>query len=412
MRAPATRATTDCALAIGVHGEPPTLLLSIYARTRQRLPVPRSEERLHGGKLAVSHEKSDILSPVKTRLAEASRREEEVCQLREADSQRRAELRLLQRPAACTRFLRRRRASGRGRARAKQVGDPRRHLGVGRPVRRGAGQPRRAHAGRAAHRRPRAPRDDEAPKETKDTNGSRRSSATRGGAGRRTPPSRAARAARAKPTASRGPSERRRAKSRRGRPGKCSAARSWASGGAFMILLFLLPWHGATSWQLLETLSGADFVRQLFYLAGGLVLVATAMLPLPFAFRAGVGAGVAALPVLLGARGVLDGWRGVVAALAVVGLPATHLLRSRASRRWPARASPRQAGRGAPARPQRRRQRRHSGTYPARQRQDGGGHQHQAASNTQLAHRRWRPRASPAAARKWRHAAAAGTTES
>jgi hypothetical protein len=108
-------------------------------------------------------------------------------------------------------------------------------------------------------------------------------------------------------------------------------------GGAFMMLLFLLPWHGASSWQLLETLSGADFVRQLFYLAGGLVLLATAVLPLPFLFRAGIGASVAVLPVLLGARGVLDGWRGVVAALAVVGLPATHLLRSRAQKSSAAR---------------------------------------------------------------------------
>jgi hypothetical protein len=108
-------------------------------------------------------------------------------------------------------------------------------------------------------------------------------------------------------------------------------------GGAFMILLFLLPWHGASSWQLLETLSGADFVRQLFYLSGGIILLATAVLPLPFTFRAAVGAGVAALPVVLGARGVLDGWRGVVAALAVVGLPATHLMRSRAQRSGAAR---------------------------------------------------------------------------
>ena len=99
-------------------------------------------------------------------------------------------------------------------------------------------------------------------------------------------------------------------------------------GGGFMILLFLLPWHGASSWQLLETLAGADFVRQLFYLAGGIVLLATAILPLPFAFRAAVGAGVAALPVLLGAHGVLDGWAAVFAALAIVGLPALHLART------------------------------------------------------------------------------------
>jgi hypothetical protein len=54
------------------------------------------------------------------------------------------------------------------------------------------------------------------------------------------------------------------------------------------------------------------------------------VLPLPFVFRAAVGASVAAMPVILGAGGVIDGWRGLVAALAILGLPATHLLRSRA----------------------------------------------------------------------------------
>ena len=101
-------------------------------------------------------------------------------------------------------------------------------------------------------------------------------------------------------------------------------------GGALLIVLFFCPWHGVSSWQLLETLAGADFVRQLFYLTGGIVLVACALLPLPFVFRAAVGTGIAAMPVVLGAHGVIDGWRGVVAALAILGLPATHLLRSRA----------------------------------------------------------------------------------
>lgn len=99
-------------------------------------------------------------------------------------------------------------------------------------------------------------------------------------------------------------------------------------GGAVLIAVFCVPWHGVSSWQLLETLSGADFVRQLFYLTGGVVLLASALLPLPFLFRAMVGAAVAAMPVLLGAGGVLEGWRGVVAALAILGLPATHLLRA------------------------------------------------------------------------------------
>ncbi|MDB4964373.1 MAG: hypothetical protein JWN44_62 [Myxococcales bacterium] len=101
-------------------------------------------------------------------------------------------------------------------------------------------------------------------------------------------------------------------------------------GGGVLVALFFCPWHGVSSWQLLETLSGADFVRQLFYLTGGIVLLAAALLPLPFVFRAAVGASVAAMPVVLGAAGVIDGWRGLVAALAILGLPATHLLRSRA----------------------------------------------------------------------------------
>ena len=101
-------------------------------------------------------------------------------------------------------------------------------------------------------------------------------------------------------------------------------------GGGVLVALFFCPWHGASSWQLLETLAGADFVRQLFYLTGGIVLMACALLPLPFVFRAAVGAGVAAMPVLLGAAGVIEGWRGVVATLVILGLPATHLLRSRA----------------------------------------------------------------------------------
>jgi hypothetical protein len=109
-------------------------------------------------------------------------------------------------------------------------------------------------------------------------------------------------------------------------------------GGLVMIALFYLPWHGVSSWQLLETLGGAEFVRQLFYLTGGVILLATAVLPLPFVFRATIGTVVAALPVLLGAGGVLDGWRGVVAGLAILGLPATHLLRSRAHGSQMARA--------------------------------------------------------------------------
>ncbi len=111
-----------------------------------------------------------------------------------------------------------------------------------------------------------------------------------------------------------------------------------ASGGLVLIALFSLPWHGVGSWQLLETLAGADFVRQLYLLAGGAVLFATAVLPVPLVFRAAIGALVAALPLVLGAEGLLDGWRGLGAALVIIALPATHLCRARHDRKVDARA--------------------------------------------------------------------------
>ncbi len=102
-----------------------------------------------------------------------------------------------------------------------------------------------------------------------------------------------------------------------------------ASGGLVLIALFFMPWRGTSSWQLLETLPGTDFVRQLYYLAGGAILFATAVLPVPLAFRATIGTLVASLPLILGAEGFLSGWRGLVGALAVIALTATHLVRTR-----------------------------------------------------------------------------------
>ena len=65
---------------------------------------------------------------------------------------------------------------------------------------------------------------------------------------------------------------RRAARRSRSSRGAASAASSWASAAPCSIALFFCPWHGVSSWQLLETLAGADFVRQLFYLTGGIVL--------------------------------------------------------------------------------------------------------------------------------------------
>jgi len=98
--------------------------------------------------------------------------------------------------------------------------------------------------------------------------------------------------------------------------------------GAVLLLLFLVPWHGVSSWQLLQSVGGADFVLHLFYLTGGVTLLLTAALPLPSGFRAIVGVAVAATPVLVGASAVLPGWRGLLAAVATLALPATHFCRA------------------------------------------------------------------------------------
>lgn len=98
--------------------------------------------------------------------------------------------------------------------------------------------------------------------------------------------------------------------------------------GAVLLLLFLLPWHGVSSWQLLQSVGGADFVLHLFYLTGGVTLLLAATLPLPSGFRAAIGVAVAATPVLVGASALLPGWRGVLAAVATLGLPATHFCRA------------------------------------------------------------------------------------
>ncbi len=55
--------------------------------------------------------------------------------------------------------------------------------------------------------------------------------------------------------------------------------------GVVLLVLFFLPWGGATSWQLLENIGGRAFFRQFWYLVGGATLVATGALPLPQAFR-------------------------------------------------------------------------------------------------------------------------------
>jgi hypothetical protein len=108
-------------------------------------------------------------------------------------------------------------------------------------------------------------------------------------------------------------------------------------GGAVLLVLFCLPWNGVSSWHLIETLTGADFARQFFYLSGGVVLLLNALLPLPFVFRTGVGVVVPAIVLLLGGGGLPAGWHSLVAAFATVGLSVPHLVRWRAEQGHAAR---------------------------------------------------------------------------
>jgi hypothetical protein len=99
--------------------------------------------------------------------------------------------------------------------------------------------------------------------------------------------------------------------------------------GVVLMALFCLPWHGASSWHLLETLTGAEFTRQFIYLTGGLLLLLNALLPLPLLFRAGVGLIVPATLLLLGGGGLPAGGHSMIAAFAIVALSVTHLVRWR-----------------------------------------------------------------------------------
>lgn len=81
-------------------------------------------------------------------------------------------------------------------------------------------------------------------------------------------------------------------------------------GGAVLLILFFMPWNGASSWQLLETLGGGAFLRQFHYLTGGLTLALAGLLPLPTRFRAAVILGVGVAPLLVFDDG--SAWRGLV----------------------------------------------------------------------------------------------------
>ena len=77
-----------------------------------------------------------------------------------------------------------------------------------------------------------------------------------------------------------------------------------ALGGLFTIGLFFAPWGGTAeglvfSWDLLKGASGLDFIVRIYMVAGGLVMLAGALLPLPYLLRALVAFFLGAMPLIL-----------------------------------------------------------------------------------------------------------------
>ena len=79
---------------------------------------------------------------------------------------------------------------------------------------------------------------------------------------------------------------------------------------------------------MLQHLHGADFLRQLLFLAAGTLLVSNAVLPVPAPFRAAFGALLGVFGLLLGGV-MLSPFQGALAVLVVTLLPTALLCRTR-----------------------------------------------------------------------------------
>jgi hypothetical protein len=98
-------------------------------------------------------------------------------------------------------------------------------------------------------------------------------------------------------------------------------------GGLALLALFLVDL------SLLGALGGVPLVLAIYYLMGGLLLLASPLLPMPTRLRAALATAVGAVPLfVIGPYvGGMGGWRGLAAALVLLVLPGALLLRARAT---------------------------------------------------------------------------------
>jgi len=97
------------------------------------------------------------------------------------------------------------------------------------------------------------------------------------------------------------------------------------AGGVALLVLFLVDV------SLLGALGGVPLVLAIYYLMGGLLLLASPLLPMPDRLRAALATAVGAVPLFVTGPfvGGMGGWRGLAAALVLLVLPGALLLRAR-----------------------------------------------------------------------------------
>lgn len=105
-------------------------------------------------------------------------------------------------------------------------------------------------------------------------------------------------------------------------------------GGLLMIGIFAAPWGSTNdglifSWDLLKAAEGLAFISQIYLAAGGVVLVAGGVIPLPFyLLRAVIAVLLGLVPLVLYVVGASQ-WQSIVLMVVLVMMPAALLHRKR-----------------------------------------------------------------------------------